>query len=315
MRICRFQRNDKPEMGFYHDDAIIPLRDALDVHNQNSEQKISVPHDDVMALLPHGAYAAEAKALGSWISGAGHALGQLSIGLDTVTMLRPIADPPKILLLAGNYALHIQEGGEIAVERKETFPYVFMKPRTTLNDPNADIVIPALNPDWIDYECELGIVIGKTAKGVSEADALGYVAGYTVLNDISDRKYQPNPERKERPRDVFFDWMHGKWHDGFCPIGPAVTSADAIPDPQVLDLRLTVNGKERQHSTTERMIFPVAAVIEFISRWITLEPGDIIATGTCEGIGLSTGEMLQPGDVVEATIEQIGTLKNTMVAE
>jgi len=315
VRICRFQRNDQPELGFYHDDSIVPLQDAIDVHNQTSEKKISLPHDDVMALLPHGAYAAEAKALDAWISGAGHALGQLTVSPDAVTMLRPIAEPPKILLLAGNYALHIQEGGEIAVERKETFPYVFMKPRTTLNDPNADIVIPKINPDWVDYECELGIVIGKTAKGVSEADALDYVAGYTVLNDISDRKYQPNPERKERPRDTFFDWMHGKWHDGFCPIGPAVTSSDAIPDPQVLDLRLTVNGKERQHSTTERMIFPVAAVIEFISRWITLEPGDVIATGTCEGIGLSTGDMLQPGDVVEATIEGIGTLKNTMVAE
>lgn len=315
MRICRFQRNDQPELGFYHDDAIVPLQDAIDVHNQNSDQKISLPHDDVMGLLPHGEYASQARTLTEWIAGAGDALSQLSVSPDTVTLLRPIAEPPKILLLAGNYALHIQEGGEIAVERKETFPYVFMKPRTTLNDPNADIVIPKVNPDWVDYECELCIVMGKTAKGVSEADALDYVAGYTVLNDISDRKYQPNKDRKERPRDTFFDWMHGKWHDGFCPIGPAVTSADAIPDPQTLDLRLTVNGKERQHSNTDRMIFPVSAVIEFISRWITLEPGDIIATGTCEGIGLSTGDMLQPGDVVEATIEKIGTLKNTMVAE
>jgi 2,4-diketo-3-deoxy-L-fuconate hydrolase len=97
------------------------------------------------------------------------------------------------------------------------------------------LLYPRINPDWTDYECELGVIIGKTAKGVSEAEALDYVAGYTVLNDISDRKYQPNPERKERPRDVFFDWMHGKWHDGFCPMGPAVTSAAAIGDPQDLD--------------------------------------------------------------------------------
>lgn len=315
MRICRFEQYGQPAMGFYHDSTIIPLQKALDVYNQSSDQPLSLPDDDVMSLLPHGAYSAEANLLEKWVAGAGDALAQLTLEPRNLTMLRPIAAPPKILLLAGNYALHIQEGGEIAVERKETFPYVFMKPRTTLNDPNGEIIIPKINPDWIDYECELGVVMGKVARNVPEAEALDYVAGYTVLNDISDRKYQPNPERKERPRDVFFDWMHGKWHDGFCPIGPAVTSADAIANPQGLDLRLTVNGEQRQHSNTDRMIFPVAAVIEFISRWITLEPGDIIATGTCEGIGLSDGRMLHPGDVLEATIEKIGTLKNTMVAE
>jgi len=315
MRICRFQRSDHPEMGFYHDGGIVPVSDALDVHNQNHDRNISLPKDDVLALLPHGAFAAEAGVLAEWIHGAGDALGQLSVGEESVKLLRPLPDPGKILLLAGNYALHIQEGGEIAEERQDTFPYVFMKPRTTLNDPGAEIVIPRINPDFIDYECELTIVMGKTAKGVSEAEALGYVAGYTVANDISDRKYRPNPGRKERPRDAFFDWMHGKWHDGFCPVGPAITSAASIPDPQTLDLRLTVNGEERQHSNTDHMIFPVAAVIEFISRWVTLEPGDIIATGTCEGIGMSSGKLLRPGDVVEATIEKIGTLRNTMVAE
>lgn len=314
MRICRFQRENGPELGFYHDEAIIPIQAALDVHNQTTNASISLPHD-AMALLPHGSHAREAEQLVRWLSEAGDSLAQLEIDPAAVTLLNPLPAPPKILLLAGNYALHIQEGGEIAVERQETFPYVFMKPRTTLNDPNAEIVIPKINPDFIDYECELGVVIGKTARNISEAHALEYVAGYTVVNDISDRKYQPNPERKERPRDTFFDWMHGKWHDGFFPVGPAITSAKDIPDPQVLDLRLTVNGEERQHSSTGRMIFPVAAVIEFVSRWVTLEPGDIIATGTCEGIGLSSGKLLRPGDVVEATIESIGTLKNTMVVE
>jgi len=315
VRICRFQRNDEPELGFYHDEAIVSIQDAIDVHNQNSDKSISVPHDDALVLLPHGSHAGEAETLAKWLSEAGDSLAQLELDPASVTLLNPLPAPPKILLLAGNYALHIQEGGEIAVERQETFPYVFTKPRTALNDPNAEIVIPKINPDYIDYECELGVIIGKKAKGVSEAEALNYVAGYTVVNDISDRKYQPNPGRKERPRDAFFDWMHGKWHDGFFPVGPAIASAKAIPDPQVLDLRLTVNGEERQHSNTGRMIFPVAAVIEFISRWITLEPGDIIATGTCEGIGLSSGKLLRPGDVVEATIEDIGTLKNVMVAD
>ncbi|MBL7647206.1 MAG: fumarylacetoacetate hydrolase family protein [Candidatus Hydrogenedentes bacterium] len=315
MRICRFQRSDKIELGFYHDEAIVAIQDAVDVHNHGTHQSISLPHEDILALLPHGSHAQEAESLAKWIAEAGDSLAQLELDPASVTLLNPLPPNPKIFLLAGNYALHIQESGEIAVERQETFPYLFSKPRTALNHPNGEIVIPKVSPDFIDYECELGVIIGKKAKGVSEAEALGYVAGYTVVNDISDRKYRPNPERKERPKDTFFDWMHGKWHDGFFPVGPAVASAKAIPDPQVLDLRLTVDGEERQHSSTGRMIFPVAAVIEFVSRLVTLEPGDIIATGTCEGIGLSSGKLLKPGQVVEATIEKIGTLKNTMVAE
>ncbi len=315
MRICRYRRNNELELGFYYDDTVVPLSDAIEAYERDTDNSVTLPDDSALALLPHGEHTKCAQQLATWLDESEQTRKQLSVSTAKLDLQNPLPDPGKILLLAGNYALHIAESGEIAAEREETFPYVFMKPRTTLNHPNANIVIPAINPDYIDYECELTIVIGKKAKGVSEADALKYVAGYTIINDISDRKYRPNPERKERPKDTFFDWMHGKWHDGFCPVGPAVTSATALPDPQVLDLRLTVNGEERQHSNTERMIFPVAAVVAFVSSWVTLEPGDIIATGTCEGIGMATGKLLKPGDVVEATIEGIGTLRNTMVAE
>jgi len=114
----------------------------------------------------------------------------------------------------------------VAAERAETFPYVFMKPpTTTLTDPGKPIKIPAVSPDHIDWELELGVIIGRRAKGVQEADALRYVAGYTVVNDISDREFHPNPQRKVRKNDGFFDWQHGKWHDGFCPMGPCIASA------------------------------------------------------------------------------------------
>ncbi len=315
MRICRFQREQESKLGFYFGDTVVPVRDALEAYGREVGLNLTLPEDDILALLPHSAHAEDAQTLATWLAASDGIKKDLAVETATLDLRNPLPDPGKILLLAGNYAKHIQEGGEIAEERQDTFPYIFTKPRTALNDPNAEIVIPGINPDFIDYECELTIVMGKKAKGVSEAEALDYVAGYTIVNDISDRKYKPNPGRKERPRDAFFDWMHGKWHDGFCPVGPAITSAAAIPDPQCLDLRLTVNGEQRQHTNTERMIFPVAAVVEFISRWITLEPGDIIATGTCEGIGLSDGRLLRAGDVVEATIEGIGTLKNTMVAE
>ena len=134
-----------------------------------------------------------------------------------------------------------------------------------------------------------------------------------MVNDISDREFKPNPDRAERKNDGFFDWLHGKWHVGFCPTGPCITSADAIPDPQKLQLTLKVNGELKQDANTALQIFPVAAVIEFISSYVTLEPGDIISTGTPAGVGNTKGTYLKAGDKLEAAIEGIGVLKNTMV--
>ena len=136
---------------------------------------------------------------------------------------------------------------------------------------------------------------------------------WSILKQFSDRKFRPNSNRKERTKDGFFDWLHGKWHDGFCPVGPCVTSADAIPDPQKLQLTLKVNGELKQDASTALQIFPVAAVIEFISSYVTLEPGDIISTGTPAGVGNAKGTYLKAGDKLEAAIEGIGVLKNTIV--
>ncbi|MDP6447651.1 MAG: fumarylacetoacetate hydrolase family protein, partial [Pirellulaceae bacterium] len=208
------------------------------------------------------------------------------------------------------YAKHIEEGGGVAAERAETFPYVFMKPpTTTLTNPGRPIQIPAVSPDHVDWELELAIVIGKHAKGVTESAALDHVAGLTVINDISDRKFRPNPERKERDKDGFFDWLHGKWHDSFCPCGPCVTTLDEIGDPQSLSMQLTVNGSVKQDASSAQMIFPVAAVVEFIASFVTLEPGDIISTGTAAGVGNTTGDYLKAGDRIEASIEKIGVLR------
>jgi 2-keto-4-pentenoate hydratase/2-oxohepta-3-ene-1,7-dioic acid hydratase in catechol pathway len=142
-----------------------------------------------------------------------------------------------------------------------------------------------------------------------------YVAGYTIVNDISDRGFKPNPGRKPRERDKFFDWMHGKWHDTFCPMGPSILSAESVLDPQDLPLKLTVNGQIKQQATTAEMVFPVAAVIAFLSQFVTLEPGDVIATGTPSGVGSATGTFLKRGDVVRATIAPIGTLENPVEVE
>ncbi|HEX8202271.1 MAG TPA: fumarylacetoacetate hydrolase family protein, partial [Isosphaeraceae bacterium] len=241
---------------------------------------------------------------------------ELAVPRDEVKLLTPIAAPRKLLLLAGNYAAHVVERGGTAAERTQTFPYVFLKPpTTTLTHPGDPIRLPRVSPDHVDWECELGVVIGAPCRDVSEAEALGFVAGYTVVNDISDRQFRPNPGRAPRERDKFFDWLHGKWHDTFCPVGPCIASADAVPDPQALPLRLTVNGQIRQDATTARMVFPVAAIVAFLSRFVTLEPGDIISTGTPAGVGSASGTYLRPGDVVAATIGGIGTLENPVEAE
>ena len=307
MRLCRFGQDGNAAAGFFLEDQIIMLSAAAEAAGETI-----VTTDDLLSFLPHGSQHDVAQRLAEWLSQNEPTSADLAI--KDASILTPIPRPNKLMLLAGNYAKHIEEGGENAVERAQTYPYVFMKPAsTTLNHHGGEIPIPAVSPDNIDWECELGVVIGKKAKDVSEAEALDFVAGYTVVNDISDRGFRPNPDRKERSRDKFFDWQHGKWHDGSCPVGPCIATPTTISDPQNLPLKLTVNGEVHQDANTAMQIFPVAAVIVFISSFVTLEPGDIISTGTAAGVGHAKGVHLKAGDQVEASIEGIGALKNTMV--
>jgi 2-keto-4-pentenoate hydratase/2-oxohepta-3-ene-1,7-dioic acid hydratase in catechol pathway len=152
---------------------------------------------------------------------------------------------------------------------------------------------------------------------VSEAEALAHVAGYTICNDISDRKLRLNPARQPREKDRFFDWLHGKWHDTFLPMGPCVLSADAVSDPQQFPLKLKVNGQVMQDASTAQMVFPVAALVAILSGFVTLELGDVISTGTPSGVGFARKPpvFLKAGDVLEATIEGIGTLRSPVEAE
>ncbi len=314
MRVCRFCYDKEEQAGFYFEEGVVPLGVAADAYAEQQQETGLAAVTGLLALLPNGAQADAAHAVAAWLEGAPDLRGELALGMDEVELLAPVASPRKILLLAGNYAAHIEEEGKIALERAETFPYLFSKPPTTVNHPNAPVPLPRVSPDHIDYECELGVVIGKAGKHLREADALGHVAGYTVVNDISDRKYKPFPERKPRERDAFFDWQHGKWHDGFCPMCPCVTSARTLA-PDRLRVTLRVNGETRQDGTTAQMIFPVAAIIEFISRSLTLEPGDVIATGTPAGVGMTTNTFLRPGDTLDAEVEGIGVLHNVMAEE
>ncbi len=319
MRLCRFRQDDTDLAGFYDDDQVIPIQQAAILYGDELGIELNLDSaDDLLCFLPPDGVSCRAIAtLAAWVRRLDEeTLGNLALPIDDVKLLTPLAHPSKILLLAGNYAAHVVERGGVAAERSETFPYVFMKPpTTTITHPFDPIRIPKVSPDHVDYECELGVVIGRHCRDVDEAEALDYVAAYTIVNDVTDRKFQPNPGRKPRDRDRFFDWLHGKWHDTFCPIGPCLLPADDLTDPQALPIRLTVNGVLKQDGETGQMIFPVAAVIAFLSKFVTLEPGDLIATGTPSGVGSATGTYLKPGDLVVASIDEIGDLENPVEAE
>lgn len=231
---------------------------------------------------------------------------------DAVKIMAPILRPPKILALAGNYASHVRESGWEMPDKTKITPRVFIKPVTAVNHPGDPIIIPALT-EAMDYELELAAVIGTAGKDIDPAKALDHVAGYMVFNDVSARSLTIAEGRTPRDRDPFFDWLNGKWFDTFAPMGPFLVTSDEVGDPQKLAMRLTVNGQVRQDATTEQLVFSVAELVAFASQLMTLEPGDIMATGTPAGVGAGQGRFLKPGDVIEGTIEKLGTLTNPVV--
>ncbi len=237
------------------------------------------------------------------------------IPLNKVKLLAPIPSPGKILALAGNYTEHITEVGlELGLSespRNTTVPRPFIMPNTVITGPDTEISWPAYS-NQLDYELELCIVIGKIAKYIDSAKALDYVAGYCIANDISARSVSFKAQRTSRPWDEFYDWLNGKWADGFLPTGPYLLTADEIDNVQNLDMKLTINGQTRQQANTSQMIYPVADIVSFLSNIMTLQPGDIIATGTPAGVGMAEGRFLKADDKIQCTIEKLGTLTNTI---
>jgi 2-keto-4-pentenoate hydratase/2-oxohepta-3-ene-1,7-dioic acid hydratase in catechol pathway len=225
-----------------------------------------------------------------------------TVALDSVKLGPPVPDPEKIICLGLNYKAHAEEAGL----KLPPAPILFPKFRNSLVGPQDDIVVPAVSANKVDYEVELAVVIGKRARDVAEDDALSYVAGYTCFNDVSARDMQMQTSQ----------WAPGKAIDTFAPMGPGIVPAIEIGDPQNLQLKTRVNGQELQNDNTRLMIFSVANTIAFITSFMTLEPGDIIATGTPAGVGFTRNPpvRLVDGDVVEVEIEKIGTLRNKVVS-
>ena len=224
---------------------------------------------------------------------------KLAYPLKRVRLLAPIPAPGRnVFCLGRNYVDHATERGAAVPEH----PVYFTKPGTAVVGPGDDVVDHAVTKE-LDYEVELAVVIGAGGRDIARADALARVFGYTVINDVTARDLQQRHGQ----------WFRGKSLDTFCPMGPVLVTADEIPDPQALAISLRVNGQVRQQSHTSKMIFPVAQCIEVLSLAMTLLPGDIIATGTPDGVGAATGNFLRPGDRVEAEIEGIGVLANKIV--
>lgn len=234
---------------------------------------------------------------------------------SAVKLLAPIPDAPKLLALAGNYSEHITEVGLTLglsdSPRATTVPRPFLMPTTAIIGNNEEIPWPVYS-EQIDYEIELAVVIGKEAKCITPQKAKECIAGYTIVNDVSARSVTFAKGRKKRPWDEFYDWLNGKWADGFLPMGPFLLTADEIENVQNLQMTLKVNGEIRQNANTSGMIFNVYEIVSFLSNLMTLVPGDIIATGTPAGVAMATGNFLKPGDKIECTIEKLGTLTNTL---
>ncbi len=299
MKLVTYLRNQSISCGILASERLIDIPSAWDGPN---------PPRSVKEILQRGP-----SCLAKLAELAGSA--DAFTPLDSVKILAPIPRPGKAIALAGNYSEHIREAGlELGLSdspRRTTVPRPFLMPPTVVIGPDEQISWPAYS-EKIDYEIELAVIIGKKAKCVMPDNSLDAVAGYTICNDVSARSVSFAKSRAERPWDEFYDWLNGKWADGFLPIGPYLLTADEIGDVQNLDMMLTVNGEVRQNASTSQMIYPVADIVSFLSHIMTLEPGDVIATGTPAGVAMASGKFLQPGDTIECTIEKLGTLTNTL---
>jgi 2-keto-4-pentenoate hydratase/2-oxohepta-3-ene-1,7-dioic acid hydratase in catechol pathway len=227
---------------------------------------------------------------------------------STVRWHAPIPRPLKNVFCMGlNYLAHARESGAARGKdpKMPTRPVLFTKAPTTVNGPFDDVPVDWSVTEQVDWEVELGVIIGRTGRDISRATALDHVFGYTVINDLSAREVQVG----------HIQWFKGKSLDGFCPMGPLVVTADEFGNPQQKRLRTRVNGVTKQDASTSDMLFPVDSIIEWLSKGLTLEAGDIIATGTPEGVGLgrTPPEYMKDGDVVETEVEGIGTLRNRII--
>jgi 2-keto-4-pentenoate hydratase/2-oxohepta-3-ene-1,7-dioic acid hydratase in catechol pathway len=299
MKLLTYKTKDtEPRLGFIHDNRVVDMEDFGGIHN------FPLP-DDMLDLIDMGfEVIAEINEL---IENTREIdFEMISNPLSDVTILAPIEKPRKNIIGIGlNYTEHVAESARTldTTGKLPSKPIIFSKPPTTVTATNTEIIKNTKLTQQLDWECELAVIIGKKGKYVPKADALDYVFGYTVINDISARDCRREGQ-----------WIVSKGQDTFAPMGPYLVTKDEIENPHNLNLSLKLNGVEKQNSNTKFLLFNINDLVEDLSTVFTLEPGDIIATGTPAGVGAGRNpqEWMYDGDVVEATVEGIGTIVNTV---
>jgi len=302
VKIVTFVAGGQTRWGAVRGDAVVDLNLARAMHLASRGMEAKYLATDVLDFIRQGEQVWDAA--NETLEFIGHRVIEgISFPLSAVKLLAPLPNPSKIVAIGLNYGAHRQEQNE--VEATNIQPILFPKFPNAIIGPGEPITWDPRLTQQVDYEAELGVVIGKRAKRVSEVEALDFVFGYVNLNDVSARDLQFDEKGGKQ-------WARGKSLDTFCPMGPYIVTKDEIADPQKLAIRCWVNGELRQNSNTEFMINGVAQLITFISQGITLMPGDIIASGTPAGVGhfANPPVYLKPGDVVEVEVEGLGRLSN-----
>ena len=283
MKLTRFTVEGRTRLGKVVDDRIIDISTAAPDAGQSMRRLL----EQLESLRP-----------------AIEALDAPSFALADVVLEAPIADPRKYLAIGMNYQSHVDEAEAAGVTAPKTQIW-FNKQVTCINGPFADVDVPKVGPDMVDYEAEMGVVIGKRCRHVSREEARSMIAGYVVCNDVTARDWQFRSPT----------FTLGKSFDTHGPIGPWITTDDEIADPHALTITLELNGEQRQHASTSEMIYDIYDQIAYLSQVMTLEPGDLIATGTPAGVGIAGNRFMKDGDVVRVSVDGLGAIENRFVNE
>jgi len=291
--------DDQTGIGVDTGEGIYNFSSAFDLYQKAKGVKQTMTLQFLQVLVEMGycsSQVIEQIMTESWVQAKLHTL-KLQ---DDMSFDLPITRPSKIIGLGRNYRAHAKELNHALPKE----PLFFSKAPSTLIPHEGEIVIPNWLDSRVDHEAELAVVIGKTGKDIPESEAMDYIAGYTIVNDVTARTIQKDDTGRNEP------WFRSKSLDTFCPVGPYLVPADTVSDPHDLDILLTVNGDERQAANTADMIFKLPHILSHVTKFMTLHPGDIIATGTPEGVS-----PIQDGDVIEISITGLGTLRNRVVRQ
>lgn len=309
MRLLTYSASGKPRLGALVQGHVVDLVEAFAIQGRRSSPRVQVASLRILPSSLLGLLQGGENALRTAEETAGFAAEDLTeleqqraaFPEATVTFLPPIPSPGKIICVGRNYGRHLEE----MKKDKSDYPVLFAKFSNTLVGHRQPIVLPTVS-NMVDYEGELAVIIGKEGKDIPPEHAFDHVAGYSIFNDLSVRDYQYRTPQ----------WLQGKTFDGMGPIGPCLVTADEVKNPPALDLTLRLNGEVMQSGNTSDFIFDIPTLIHYLSQILTLEPGDMIATGTPGGVGYARSPQvfLKPGDRVQVEIGGLGVLENPVVA-